>query len=137
MTRINTIKPEDLLDQHLFAEFREITRISTVHKPTNDIPARYILGTGHMKFFYNKGLFLHKRLLALELELTKRATVRFTPKQYKKHIEGYNEDWTPDRAAYATNLVRLDEKLRMRPVFYTLRGNTVPVDYYLNLLEKY
>ena len=27
MTRINVVRPEELCDEHLFAEFREMTRI--------------------------------------------------------------------------------------------------------------
>lgn len=57
MTRINTIDPVDLLDQHLFIEYREITRVATLHrapKPGEVMPQNYTLGTGHVKFFMTK-----------------------------------------------------------------------------------
>lgn len=43
MTRINTIDPVDLLDQHLFIEYREITRVYALHrarKPSEQFPAK-------------------------------------------------------------------------------------------------
>ncbi|WP_443089508.1 pyrimidine dimer DNA glycosylase/endonuclease V [Xenorhabdus sp. Sc-CR9] len=66
MTRINVIPPNELCDQHLLAEHRELTRIP------NDIIKRngkvtlttleaYTLGNGHVIFFRDKLLFLKKR----------------------------------------------------------------------------
>ena len=137
MTRINTIEPADLLDQHLFAEYREITRIASTHKYIPVIPSHYLLGSGHMKFFYDKGLWLYNRLEALKAELAKRNRVRFTDKTYTKHIPGYNNDWQPDLNAHVTNIMRLDERLRQKPDFYTLNGKPVSISYYLNLVTKY
>lgn len=139
MTRINTIHPADLLDQHLFIEFREITRIATAHRVLQNrerVPD-YVLGSGHMKFFYDKGLFLAKRLAALQAELDRRATVNYTPKTYKQHIDGYHNDWQPTYAAHAANLTRLHEKLIMRPTFYTYCGKPVQHDFYINMLHRY
>lgn len=79
MTRINAnIKPKDLIDQHLLAEYREIVRIpnhvkkntEAVLKRIKDLPPTFTLNTGHVIFFYNKIEFLHKRFLALKEELT-------------------------------------------------------------------
>jgi deoxyribonuclease (pyrimidine dimer) len=139
MTRINTIHPADLLDQHLFIEFREITRIATMHRvlQNRERVREYVLGTGHMKFFYDKGLFLEKRLAALQLELTRRNAVNYTPKEYKTHIAGYHNDWRPTYAAHAANLTRLHEKLIMRPTFYTYCGKRVQHDFYINMLNHY
>lgn len=141
MTRINTIDPKHLLDQHLFIEFREITRIHAVHRPLTAqeraVIQHYTLGTGHMKFFYNKGLYLAKRLVALQDELDRRGKVRYTPKVYKEHLYSLNDDWQPDSAAHHKNIVRLHEKLQMRPQFYTYEGKPVSADYYFNLLSQY
>jgi deoxyribonuclease (pyrimidine dimer) len=139
MTRINTIDPVDLLDQHLFIEFREITRIATAHRPlkASECLPEYVLGTGHMKFFYDKGLYCEKRLVALQAELDRRGTVRYTPKQYKEHIAGYHNDWQPDFKAHAANLMRLHEKLMMRPSFYTYLGQPVHPSFYLSLAKYF
>lgn len=141
MTRINTIDPKHLLDQHLFIEFREVTRIHTAHRPLTAKEQfnafTYTLGLGHMKFFYNKGLYCAQRCAALQVELARRGKVNFTPKQYKQHIDGLHNDWQPDSAAHHKNIVRLHEKLQMRPQFYTYEGKPVSADYYFNLLSQY
>ncbi len=73
MTRINLIPVEELSDQHLMAEYRELPRIVNgviegKFKPSN-VPEHYILGTGHVKFFTNKILFLAARYRLLFAEL--------------------------------------------------------------------
>lgn len=139
MTRINTIHPADLLDQHLFIEFREITRIATAHRPLTpkEYLAGYVLGTGHMKFFYDKGQYCADRLQALQLELDRRNAVNYTPKTYKEHIAGHHKQWQPTYAAHSANITRLHEKLAMRPQFYTYCGQPVTIEFYLNLLGHY
>lgn len=78
MTRINAhIKPKDLLDQHLLAEYREIVRIPNVVKSnlsnaydkSKIAPKSFKLSTGHVIYFYDKIKFLHRRFLALKQEL--------------------------------------------------------------------
>jgi len=81
MTRINIIKVEDLYDQHLMAEYREIQHIPKALQRSlnkkegfsmNEIPSTFTLGKGHVKFFYNKGLYLNERYKQLVRELQKR-----------------------------------------------------------------
>ena len=59
MTRINCgIPPKDLTDKHLLAEHREIKRIpNCIANGKYDMkgqPKEFTLGTGHVKFFYDK-----------------------------------------------------------------------------------
>ena len=66
MTRINvSIPPAELNDRHLIAEHREIKRIPNMVKSgrakITNIPSEFTLGTGHVKFFYNKLEYLRKR----------------------------------------------------------------------------
>jgi deoxyribonuclease (pyrimidine dimer) len=138
MTRINTIPPEQLTDQHLFAEFREITRVSSLARPLSEKEqvADYTMGTGHVKFFYDKGLFLAKRLEQLQAELDKRGNINYTVKDYKPHAEGLNNDWEPDKKAHITNLIRLDSKIREQPKFYRYYSKPVQTDFYLTLIMK-
>lgn len=113
MTRINCIPVEKLLDQHLFAEYREITRISKLAKKLygkNAVPS-YRMSTGHVKFFYNKGLFLLKRTQELYNELIKR-NYNVQYKEYQTHPDGLNNDWTPTLKAQHINLERLNSKLK-------------------------
>ena len=77
MTRINVgIQPAELNDQHLIAEHREIKRIpNCVAKGKynmDGIPDRFKLGTGHVKFFYNKLLYLKFRYASLYTECVRR-----------------------------------------------------------------
>jgi hypothetical protein len=66
MTRINCgIKPAELVDKHLMAEHREIKRIpNCISKGRYSMkgqPDKFTLGTGHVKFFYDKLLYLKNR----------------------------------------------------------------------------
>ena len=77
MTRINVgIPPAELTNQHLIAEHREIKRIpNCIAKGKynmDGIPKRFKLGTGHVKFFYNKLLYLKFRYAQLYVECIKR-----------------------------------------------------------------
>jgi len=75
MTRINCgILPSELSTKHLIAELREIKRIPN-HVYSNSeklnikgIPDKFTLGTGHVRFFYNKLEYLYKRYQELYIE---------------------------------------------------------------------
>ncbi len=77
MTRINTgIRAKELPDKLLLAELREIKRIPNVISKGNyrleGIPDEFTLGTGHVKFFYNKLEYLLERYNELRCEALKR-----------------------------------------------------------------
>lgn len=78
MTRINLIPPSELCDQHLLAEHREITRIPNhvmKHYPQLNLegrPADYTLGTGHVRFFYDRLGFLLMRYILVHQECVAR-----------------------------------------------------------------
>ena len=77
MTRINVgIPPAELVNQHLIAEHREIKRIpNCIAKGKynmNGIPNKFKLGSGHVKFFYNKLFYLFKRYIELHTECINR-----------------------------------------------------------------
>lgn len=102
MTRINLVPPDELTDQHLFAEFREIKMVPkslarslkaawqrefdknddgdfhaqrvelTLQRILRKVPAEFTLNTGHVSFFYDKGAYLRERYAALRKELLAR-----------------------------------------------------------------
>lgn len=77
MTRINVgIHPKELPDKLLLAEHREITRIPNAVKSGRakvvNIPDKFTLGKGHVKFFYDKLLYLKHRYAELYLECIER-----------------------------------------------------------------
>lgn len=77
MTRINVaIKPAELPDKLLLAELREIKRIpNTIRNGRynmSGIPEKFTLGTGHVKFFYDKLQYLLNRYISLRQEAVRR-----------------------------------------------------------------
>ena len=116
MTRINCIPVEDLADQHLLAEYREITRVSKLAKPLESY-GKYTLGKGHVRFFYNKGGFLKNRTEELYLECSKRG-FSVKEKLYEDHPEGLNALWLPSEEDVSKNLERLRDKLEIKPDLY-------------------
>lgn len=89
MTRINTgIRASELPDKLLLAELREIKRIPNVIAKGNyrmeNIPERFTLGTGHVKFFYNKLEYLLERYNELRDEAIKRGF----------NVSDFNDAWS-------------------------------------------
>lgn len=115
MTRINVVDPTELCDQHLFAETRELKRIPNMIKSGKarlDLPRpnRYVLGKGHVSFFYDKLKWLRNRYDALYAECHRRginATYMF-PDDLPEYL---CNDWTPDENAVKINRERI--QLRM------------------------
>ncbi len=94
MTRINIgIKPQKLTDKHLLAEHREIKRIPNHlkkygEKCLTNIPESFKLGTGHVKFFLNKGEYTFIRYLQLYQECKNRG---FNVTDYSQNWNIYND----------------------------------------------
>lgn len=142
MTRINLVPPEELTDQHLMREYQELPRIvglvrKAIHKgrkPSDFKMAHdYILGSGHVTFFYNKLEFLRKRQLSLIAELLVR--------EYKiVHQEGldlYNipnewkEDYIPTNNGLMLSRERIREKILMKPQWYKYKGRPIDISQYI------
>jgi hypothetical protein len=79
----------------------------------NEIPMQYVLGTGHVKFFYDKMQFLQKRFDSLVLEMLSRG---YNPQFRDSSIfancapEFYN-DYEPTVEAMELNRERIKERL--------------------------
>ena len=117
MTRINVgIPPTELVNQHLIAEHREIKRIpNCIAKGKYNmegIPDRFKLGTGHVKFFYNKLLYLKKRYIRLYEECIKRG---FNVQNYINAWDNVPQelmnDYTVKAGDIRTIRERINEKL--------------------------
>ena len=121
MTRINVIPPSELSTKHLVAEYREITRLpgnlnkslSRKGKPfsLSEIPNEYVLGEGHVKFFYNKMKFLQLRFESLVNEMLARG---YNPSHRDSAIfyrsDYFWQDWTPTQEAIELNRQRIKER---------------------------
>lgn len=123
MTRINVVNPSELSREHLVAEYREIMRLpgnlkSWLNRKTkppsfDEIPLEYKLGTGHVKYFYNKFLFLQKRFESLVLEMQARGyNPKFTDSSIFVVDKLYYNDYTPTKEAIEINRVRIKERTK-------------------------
>lgn len=118
MTRINCIPVEELVDKHLLAEYRELPRVfglARLPKRGETFPEEYTLGTGHVKFFYNKLEYLERRFIAIVLELTRRGFRLSYNNLPDKYFEERNpllwKDWEPTEQAMIINRERIHERL--------------------------
>mgnify|MGYP000264110911 CR=1 FL=1 len=130
MTRINIIPVSELYDQHLIAEYREITMVPAALNRTlrskaginkSRIALRYRLNAGHVYFFYDKGKYLDNRYSHLITEMKRRGFNCDPNRKFPKEVfveNGLYNDWSPTVEDYKVIRDRIDEKLRMRPGWY-------------------
>ncbi len=122
MTRINVVPVQELTRQHLMAEYREITRLpsnlrtslSRKTKPfsLSEIPQKYTLGTGHVKFFYDKMQFLKNRFEQLVLEMQSRGyTTNYTDSSIFDFEPKYMNNYTPTNEAMEINRERIAKRI--------------------------
>jgi deoxyribonuclease (pyrimidine dimer) len=143
MTRINaTIPPASLCDQHLVAEYREILRTTTLatNKPVDKskLPQTFTLGTGHVKFFYDKLKYIHLRFNSLRQELINRGydvSIEWDDGRVSGHLSLYN-DWYGTSEANQLVIDRIYERaLTMKKI--TLSGKQITADEYKLILVNY
>lgn len=141
MTRVNLVPVEELADQHLFAEWREIKMIgpslrrslarylktgasmeSAALDVALSIPRAYCLGTGHVKFFYNKGQFLQHRFELLSKELDRRwfqyDRTAVLDEKGTLHTFPWNCNWTPSELEISISRARIQERIAQKPSWY-------------------
>lgn len=135
MTRINTIDPQELTDQHLLAEYREIfmvgpaLRRSLASPNWSDakIPATFTLNKGHVMFFYNKGKFLHERYRALVAEMKRRGNTPDPERKFKRDEwpDEYYGDWEPTEESREIIRERIALRISQRPGWYRYNGKQI------------
>lgn len=138
MTRINLVDPSVLIGKHLLAEYRELPRIFTAVRklvelvpevrPHNiqGIPPQYVLGKGHMKFFYDKLLWLYERYQALYEELISRG-YNLDDTLYMDICKGYHElppcfknDYCPAPEEVYLNMARIARRSGLATVMFEI-----------------
>ena len=128
MTRINIINPSELTDQHLVAEYREIFMVGSSLQRSlksknwdiNNIPKKFTLNVGHVKFFYDKGKYLSNRYAELRKEMKARGMAPDSMRTFKREQwpdELYN-DWTPTIEDEKIIRKRIDERIAQKPNWY-------------------
>lgn len=132
MTRINLVPPEELFDQHAMAEYREIRLLTeNIRRSFNSkrgvskdrIPKKFTLMDGHIRFFWDKGLYISKRYQQLRQELLKRG-YQLTHDTIDESVwpEGYFNDWTPTEEDMAIVRKRIADKVALKPSWYRYYG---------------
>ncbi len=130
MTRINLLNPSQLSDQHLIAEYREIFMVGSAlqrslkspnWKKTKDtLPREFTLNKGHVKFFYNKGKYLHNRYLKLILEMKNRGMKPDPARTFKidQWPSQLYKDWEPKEKDLELVKERIRQKINQKPHWY-------------------
>ena len=149
MTRINVIPVEELADQHLMAEYRELPMVNASLRRSfaskrgfnkNRIPKEYTLNSGHVTFFYDKGLFLYNRYNQLIQELRRR-NYDIDPDSrtvdWSVFKQGYWNDWTPTNRNKYINVERIVIRLLEKPTFYNYNKIKIDESFASELKEKY
>lgn len=121
MTRINCVPVEELCYKHLIAEYRELPRVFELvrkHYSSNksdQFPNNYTMGTGHVKFFYDKLQWLSNRYSALidrmrQLEYSPRYTNTLSH-DYSDIPLRYWNDWSQSEKDIQINRLRIEQRL--------------------------
>jgi len=123
LTRINCVPVEELHQKHLVAEYRELPRTFKLvdsylmkHGTLPTLPPKYTLGTGHVKFFYDKLLYLSNRQTELVDEMIRRG---YNPTHRESLVSQFEQyipascwnDWTPTKDAMAENRQRIQDRM--------------------------
>lgn len=116
MTRINVaILPSELNDKMLIAEHREIKRIpNCIRKGRYSMqnqPKEFKLGTGHVKFFYDKLTYLRNRYERLYKECKKRG---FNVTYYGRSFDGLPAELYNDYKPSSYDRLLLQERIAKR-----------------------
>ena len=129
MTRINIISVSELTDQHLIAEYREITMVpAALNRTLNSkigfqkekVKKKFTLNSGHVYFFYDKGKYLNNRYKEITDEMKKRGFSPDPNRKFPKEVfpkDLYN-DWKPNKEDQKIIKKRLKEKIDLKPDWY-------------------
>jgi deoxyribonuclease (pyrimidine dimer) len=123
MTRINCVDPKSLHYKHLIAEYRELPRIFTLVQaiqnkglgPSDlDLPLTYRLGTGHVRFFYNKLGWLKRRQKLLTKEIKRRGyKLSYDSSTLGNGLrKDWFGDWKPTYIDRIRNIKRINQRLK-------------------------
>ncbi|MFO8016810.1 MAG: pyrimidine dimer DNA glycosylase/endonuclease V [Candidatus Woesearchaeota archaeon] len=139
MVRINLIRPGLLSDQHLIAEYAEILMLMEYirrYPSDDDIPERFCLGKGHMKFFKNKAAYLRKRHERIRKEMRRRGFRTGRAVSFKGMNRRLINDWKPSAKDMVVIKKRIAERIRSKRGFYRYYGEVRSCTFFLNMLKK-
>lgn len=124
------LPPTELTDQHLVAEYREMTMVPAALNRTlkskngldrSRISSKYTLNTGHVYFFYDKGKYLKERYDSLVTEMKLRGMNpdpnRIFPTEVFQQNNLYG-NWKPSVEEIQINLERIEKRINQKPDWY-------------------
>jgi deoxyribonuclease (pyrimidine dimer) len=133
MTRINAdIDPKTLHRRHLIAELREITMVPAALKRAlrtkskneilESISEKFTLGSGHVRFFYDKQRFLMERFMKLTEEMRRRG---YAPDHGRVMAfigfdKEFNKNWAASSEDNQLVQARIDERKQQKPHLYEI-----------------
>ena len=137
MTRINLVPPEELSDQHLVAEYREIFMVGSslqrsLKSPNwaetrKSIPKQFTLNKGHVKFFYDKGKYLSERYDELINEMKKRNMNPNPSRTFKEEQcpDELYKNWKPSDIDLKVVRKRIKAKIKLKSDWYKWNGKNI------------
>lgn len=122
MTRVNLVDPQLLQTKHLVAEYRELPRIFALIRKAQERgesphdlrnPKIYTLGTGHVRFFYNKAAWLVDRQKKLIAEcIAREINIQYTETDHL--LNGIDQkwcnNWLPTKEEININIARINDR---------------------------
>jgi hypothetical protein len=132
MTRINVIPVNELSNQHLLAEYRELPRVIKQDIDATRAEPRYHLGRGHMKWARAHWKFILKRCAEIFTEMLYRG---YTPKYNPVELYIYKDklqeqypfgDYIVDAHDIEINRERVRSKYLVHPDHYTWTNREKP-----------
>jgi deoxyribonuclease (pyrimidine dimer) len=150
MTRVNTVEPVHLTDQHLIAEHREYgialySFLNSLNSKYGIVPSKiskeYTLNKGHVYFFYDKMGYLQRRHQLLKAEAKRRGFKLELNPDWTQVPPLYLNDWTPTAKDHSVNIERLIIRINEKPLWYRYMGSTINTNFcdvytkYTELLE--
>jgi deoxyribonuclease (pyrimidine dimer) len=127
MTRINLVEPQELTDQHLVAEYREIRLLTALLQKTlkskqgfvpSKVPATFTLNKGHVYFFFNKGRYIHNRYVQLMDEMVRRGMKPQHAFPRERWPDELYNDWEPTEQDKDVVRARIQERISAKPDWY-------------------
>lgn len=121
MTRVNDVPVEELSNQNLLSEYKELPRCIKQNINTKDAPEKYCLGKGHMKWAKHHTVYLVKRFYQIVNEMKYRGfKSNYSPEDLAIYaLKNTNicdlNDYIPDQNDIQLNRQRLIERYRGNP----------------------
>lgn len=127
MTRINVVPVQELSDQWLIAEYRELPRVIKGDFNLKNAPERYTLGKGHVKWAKAHACWTMARYFELCDEMEYRGfKISNSAGNLYELWNGKGDVYYVSMADIFINVDRLRAKYKLKPNYYKWTGREKP-----------